>query len=90
MFRGQELKTVPASLATFGEVEIEYEVMPGWNEDIDSKAKSLKEFPPNCKSFVLRKEELVGVPIKWIGVGAGRDDIIYMYGLQNHHHILGQ
>jgi adenylosuccinate synthase len=69
MFRGQVLKNEPASSATYGEVEIEYEVMPGWNEDI-SKAKSFEELPPNCKSFVLRIEELVGVPIKWIGVGA--------------------
>jgi adenylosuccinate synthase len=25
---------------------------------------------------VLRLEELIGVPIRWIGVGPGRDDMI--------------
>ena len=74
MFRGQVLKNEPASSATYGEVEIEYEVMPGWNEDI-SKVKSFGELPPNCKSFVLRIEELVGVPIKWIGVGPWMEEM---------------
>lgn len=75
VYRGQELTSMPASLTTYGEVQVDYEVMPGWEEDI-SKAKTFDELPPNCKAFVLRIEKLVGVPIKWIGVGAGRDDII--------------
>lgn len=66
VYRGQELSTVPASLKTYGDVIIEYEVLPGWKEDI-SKIKSFEELPENCKNFVIRLEELIGVPINYIG-----------------------
>lgn len=75
LYRGQELDSVPASLRTYSDIEIKFEVLPGWKEDI-SHAKTFEELPPNCQAFVLRIESLVGVPIRYIGVGAGRDDMI--------------
>lgn len=75
VYRGQELSTVPASLKTYSEVEVVYEKMPGWKEDI-SKIKSFDDLPTNCKAYVLKLESLLGVPIKYIGVGPGRDDMI--------------
>jgi adenylosuccinate synthase len=75
---GQVLDSVPASLTTYGNAEIEYEVLPGWSEDI-SQARTFDELPENCKRFILRVEELLGVPVRWIGVGAGRDDMIQRF-----------
>lgn len=76
--RGQVFDSVPASLSTYDSIEIEYEVLPGWSEDI-SKIRKFDELPENCKQFILRIENLLGVPVRWVGVGAGRDDMIKRY-----------
>lgn len=72
---GTILDTMPASLKQLEDVEVQYEVMPGWDEDI-SKCRTFDELPENCKKYVLRIQELVGVPIRWIGVGPNRLDVI--------------
>jgi len=72
---GVEVQGMPASLSQYSEVNVVYEEMPGWKEDI-SKVKTFDELPTSCKNYVLRLEELLGMPIRWIGVGAGRLDII--------------
>ena len=66
---------MPASLTDYSQVIVDYEEMPGWTEDI-SKVTKFEELPPNCQAYVLRLESLIGVPIKWIGIGAGRLDLI--------------
>eukprot|EP01038_Epipyxis_sp_PR26KG_P009794 gene9794-13176_t len=70
-----EVKGMPASLKTYADVTVMYETMPGWNEDI-SKCKSFEELPLNCQKYILKLEELLGTKIRWIGVGAGRLDLI--------------
>eukprot|EP00934_Nitzschia_sp_Nitz4_P009238 Nitzschia sp. Nitz4//scaffold19_size178191//50020//53568//NITZ4_001966-RA/size178191-augustus-gene-0.101-mRNA-1//-1//CDS//3329540646//9228//frame0 len=68
---GEYIASMPASLAELESVEVEYEIMPGWEEDI-SKCKTFEELPENCQKYILKIEEQVGVPIRWIGVGPGR------------------
>jgi adenylosuccinate synthase len=75
MFNGEEVHGMPSSLRQYAQVQMDYEVMPGWTEDV-SKVKRFEDLPKNCQAFVLRLEELIGVPIKWIGVGPGRLDLI--------------
>lgn len=55
---------------------MEYEVLPGWNSDISS-VRSYSELPKAARQYVERIEELVGVPIHYVGVGPGRDALIY-------------
>lgn len=52
-----------------------YEEFDGNFGDI-SKCKSRAELPENAKKYLARIEELVGVPIKFIGTGAGREAMI--------------
>lgn len=52
-----------------------YESLPGWSEDI-GKAKSLEDMPAACRAYVARIEELCGVPVKIISVGADRNQTI--------------
>lgn len=52
-----------------------YEEFDGNFGDI-SKCKTRAELPENAKKYLSRIEELVGVPIKFIGVGAGREAMI--------------
>ena len=52
-----------------------YEEFEGNFGDI-SKCKTRAELPENAKKYLSRIEELVGVPIKFIGTGAGREAMI--------------
>ncbi len=52
-----------------------YEEFDGNFGDI-SKCKTYDELPENAKKYVNRIEELTDTPIKFIGTGAGRDNII--------------
>ena len=52
-----------------------YEEFEGNFGDI-SKIKNREDLPGNAKKYLNRIEELVGVPVKFIGTGAGRDELI--------------
>ena len=41
-----------------------------------SKIKTRAELPKNAQNYLARIEELVGVPVKFIGTGGGRDELI--------------
>lgn len=49
--------------------------MPGWKEDISGITK-FEDLPQNAQKYVEKLEELVEVPMIWIGTGADRDSII--------------
>ena len=53
----------------------EYEEMPGWEEDI-SGARSEAELPPEARDYLAAISEGAGVPIRLIGVGPGREQVI--------------
>jgi len=67
--------TYPSNLEVLGKCEVEYESFPGWKKDI-TKVRKMEDLPKNAVHLVKRIEELVGVPIKWIGVGPGREDMV--------------
>ena len=52
-----------------------YEDFDGNFGDI-SNYKSFEELPDNAKKYLRRIEEFTGVPVKFIGTGAGREDMI--------------
>ncbi|URE16106.1 hypothetical protein MUK42_12064, partial [Musa troglodytarum] len=66
----------PQSLFHLFFLLVDYEVLPGWQCDI-SLIRNYKDLPPMAHRYVERIEELVGVPIHYIGVGPGRDAIIF-------------
>ena len=74
-YKGEVINTMPASLKVLGDLEVEYETLPGWKEDI-TQVQSFEELPDNAQRYVLRVQELLGVPIRWIGVGPNRLDVI--------------
>lgn len=73
--KGEYLSTMPASLKQLEDVEVEFETLPGWDEDI-TKCKTFEELPINCQKYITRIETIVGVPIRWVGVGPNRLDQI--------------
>jgi adenylosuccinate synthase len=55
----------------------EYVELPGWQEDI-SECRSEQELPETAREYLRFIEEFVGVPITLVGVGPGRDQVIWM------------
>ncbi|KAJ3210509.1 hypothetical protein HDU67_005240 [Dinochytrium kinnereticum] len=73
---GEKYDDFPADLNKLANSTVEYEVLPGWKADI-SACRTFESLPVNAQKYVKRIEQLLGVPVEWIGVGAGRDDMIH-------------
>ena len=69
-----EAGSFPDQLEDLAEVEVVYEDFPGWSEDI-SKVRTLEGLPKNAQNYMKRCEELLQIPISWIGVGPDREDM---------------
>lgn len=72
---GVEINYYPASLKELALCEPVYEEFDGWNVDI-SGIRNYEDLPENAKRYLRRIEELVGVKIKYIGVGKDREQTI--------------
>jgi len=66
---------MPPRLADLERVEVKYETLPGWDDDI-SACRKYDELPAAARAYVERVEELAGVRVRWIGVGPGRDAML--------------
>jgi adenylosuccinate synthase len=53
-----------------------YEDLPGWDEDITG-CRDERELPQAARDYLAYVSDFVGVPIALIGVGPGRDQIIW-------------
>jgi len=69
------LASFPADLDILGECEVEYEDHEGWMCDI-SKVTSWEALPELARKYVSRIEELVGCPVRWVGVGPDRSNML--------------
>jgi adenylosuccinate synthase len=54
----------------------DYEQLPGWDDDI-SACREERDLPAAARDYLAFVSEFVGVPIALIGVGPGRDQIIW-------------
>lgn len=52
-----------------------WESMPGWKCNI-SQVREFSDLPREAQAYVLRVEELIGVPVRLVSVGSKREDII--------------
>ncbi|PXF42910.1 Adenylosuccinate synthetase [Gracilariopsis chorda] len=75
--RGRRMAYYPASLKTLAEAQVEYIEMPGWKGVDITNVRHFEQLPIAAQNYVLKIEQLVNVPIKYIGVGPSRDAIIY-------------
>jgi len=53
-----------------------YTELPGWQEDITG-ARSLEDLPQTAREYIEYIEEFLGVPVVLVGVGPGRDQMIW-------------
>lgn len=75
--RGRKMTYYPASLKLLAEAEVEYVEMPGWKGVDIMGVRKFEDLPENAQKYVIEVEKLIGVPIRYVGVGPGRDAIIY-------------
>lgn len=75
LHQGRKLNSPSSALDVLGKCEVEYFEMEGWDEDI-SKMRNFEELPENCKKYISKLEEIISCPIKFIGVGQRRDQMI--------------
>jgi adenylosuccinate synthase len=72
---GTRYELPPYHQSVLHQVTPVYEEMPGWNTDL-SGATSLDDLPPPARCYVQFLAEQIGVPIKLVGVGPGRDQFV--------------
>lgn len=72
---GRSTREFDPSPATLGESTPCYEEFPGWEEDI-SAVRDFADLPEPARAYVLAIESLLGVPVRYVSVGAQRDALI--------------
>ena len=69
------LEYFPSSAEDFEGIDVQYITLPGWKKST-SGCKKFENLPTQAQDYVKKVETLLGVHIRWIGVGPGRNDII--------------
>ncbi|GBE81656.1 Adenylosuccinate synthetase 1 [Sparassis crispa] len=72
---GKELAGFPANLELLHKVEVAYVTLPGWKKSI-AQVTAFADLPENCKKYISFIEEFLNVPVQWIGVGPGRENMV--------------
>jgi adenylosuccinate synthase len=79
-YRGAEeatFETFPYHQSVLHQAVGEYTELPGWQEDI-SDCRSESDLPAAAREYLRFIEDFVGVPIALVGVGPGRDQVVWM------------
>lgn len=72
---GKLITDFPARLKDLEGCEPVYEELPGWTDDI-MHIRRFEELPQEAQAYIRRIEELTGVPVALIGVGANREQTV--------------
>jgi len=72
---GNRVTEFPAHVTEFDGLEAEYLELPGWKEDI-SKLRDYSDLPEQARNYVETIENLLSIKIKYISVGAERNQTI--------------
>jgi len=74
---GQRITELPGDYEDLGRVKPVYETLPGWDEKL-AGVRTFDELPENAKRYVRRVEEVSGVPVTCISVGADRGETVLL------------
>ncbi|EDV91114.1 adenylosuccinate synthetase [Drosophila grimshawi] len=75
---GDKLDHFPGTISELGGIEVEYAILPGWQTSTEH-VRNFKELPENAQSYVRFLESHLSVPVRWVGVGKGRESIINVH-----------
>jgi adenylosuccinate synthase len=73
---GAEFEEFPYHQTVLHHTRGDYVELPGWSEDI-TECREESELPAAARDYLQFVAEFVGVPIALIGVGPGRDQVIW-------------
>ncbi|MEA3222268.1 MAG: adenylosuccinate synthase [Thermodesulfobacteriota bacterium] len=74
------IKDMPADFEIYPDLELIYDELPGWEENISS-VKSYEDLPANCKAYIKYMEKHLGVSAAIISVGPKREQTIIVKDL---------
>ncbi len=74
-YRGERITEFPADLKILSECQPEYEDLPGWREDLGA-VRRLSDLPPGVRRYLARVEELTGIPVLLVSLGAERGQTV--------------
>ena len=80
---GARLDELPYHQSVLHAAEAEYEDLPGFEADIGD-CRSEADLPREARDYLDFISENVGVPIRLVGVGPGRDQVIWMGEAERH------
>ncbi len=80
---GARLDELPYHQSVLHAAEPEYEDLPGFDADIGA-CRSEAELPGEARDYLDFITESLGVPIRLVGVGPGRDQVIWMGEPERH------
>lgn len=74
---GKTISTLPTDATELAACEPIYEEFPGWKEPTFN-VRTFDELPENARKYLLRIEELLGVPIDMVSTGPDRNQTIVL------------
>ena len=75
---GQIIDYYPSNLKELALCEPVYEEFESWQGLDLSRVRRFEMLPEPARQYICRIEEIIGVPVKYIGVGPGREQTITM------------
>jgi adenylosuccinate synthase len=73
--RGERVDELPDNVMDLECVEPVYERLPGWQRPTGA-ARALADLPREARAYLDRLEALAGAPVKYVGVGTKREQLI--------------
>ena len=74
---GERFEHLPYHQSVLHKVKPIYEELPGWSRDLRS-ATERTQLPPAALDYIAFLTEQVGVPIRLVGVGPGREQFVHV------------
>ncbi len=75
MYKGEQINVPPQEENALENVELVYEELPGFEEDITA-CTTWESLPPTVQQYIERIEELCKVPVTYVSVGPDRNQTI--------------
>jgi adenylosuccinate synthase len=73
---GAEFSHFPYHQSVLHHATAEYVELPGWSEEL-TDCRSVDALPPQARAYLDAIAEYTRVPIELVGVGPGRDQVIW-------------
>ncbi|XP_056587998.1 adenylosuccinate synthase, like isoform X1 [Triplophysa dalaica] len=72
------LPSFPANMDVLTKVQVTYETLPGWCCSTEG-VRSFDELPSQAQAYICFIENVLQVPVKWVGVGKSRESMIKLF-----------